>query len=116
VAFAIGGVVAVTALLAAPGGHERLDGRRSLGLVLGFGAVMLLLGLSGSAVGLRRLVDLGITMVGDAAGLLIVARRLQDAPAIGVVAISLSPSALGYALPTVLALPSRLAARHSGRL
>ncbi len=64
----IGGVPVVAALLAALVGHEHLDGRRSLGLVLGFGGVVVMLGLSGGAVGLRSLVELGIVMVGYAAG------------------------------------------------
>jgi drug/metabolite transporter (DMT)-like permease len=86
---------AVLGLIA--GGDDRLDARRGAGLVVGFVGVAALLGLDLSVIDAGAVAQVGLVAVGYAIGPMIVARRLSDVPAIGVVAASLALTGLVYA-------------------
>jgi drug/metabolite transporter (DMT)-like permease len=86
---------------------DRLDVRRALGLVVGFVGVAALLGLDFSQVDPVAVAEVGLVAVGYAVGPMIVARRLSDLPALGVVAVSLALTALVYAPLGLLQLPAR---------
>ena len=84
------------ALAWASGADERLDGRRLLGLLVGFLGVGALLGLDlrgdVAAVG-----EVGLVVAGYAVGPMIVVRRLTRVSTVGVVTASLVVTALVYA-------------------
>jgi drug/metabolite transporter (DMT)-like permease len=78
-------------------GHERLEPRRMLGLGLGFAGVALLVGLD---IHFTDLLAVGATIVVSlcyAIGPIIIDRRLDDVPAIGVITASLIVATLIYA-------------------
>jgi drug/metabolite transporter (DMT)-like permease len=89
-------------------GDERLDARRVAGLVVGFAGVAALLGLDVSQVDARAVGEVGLVAVGYAIGPMIVARRLSDVPALGVVAASVALTAAAYAPAGLAWLPARL--------
>ena len=86
-------------------GDERLDARRVAGLVVGLVGVAVLVGLDVSFRDLGAVGEVGLVAVGYAAGPIIVARRLPNGPALGVVAASLVLTAVGYAPLAVGQLP-----------
>lgn len=90
------------------GGQDRLRPLQVIGLVVGLGGVALLAGLDVSGAAWRSVLAVAVVVVGYAAGPLVLARRLADLPALGVVAGSLGLCALGY-LPVGLAeMPGRM--------
>jgi len=85
------------ALIVTKLGHERLELRRVLGLGIGFAGVALLVGID---IHFSDLPAVAITMVVAlcyAAGPIIVDRKLNDVPAVGVVTASLIVATLVYA-------------------
>ena len=105
----------IAAVLAvAVGGRDRLDSRRIIGLVLGFGGVAALVGLDVRANDLGAIGQVVLVAFCYAVGPLIIERKLASLPALGVVASSLGITALVYApfgltqLPTTLPSPSVL--------
>jgi drug/metabolite transporter (DMT)-like permease len=85
------------ALIVTKLGHERLEPRRLLGLGIGFTGVALLVGID---IHFSDLLAVAATMVVAlcyAIGPIIVDRKLQDVPAIGVVTASLIVATLVYA-------------------
>lgn len=85
------------ALIVTKLGHERLERRRLLGLGIGFAGVALLVGID---IQLSDLLAVAATMVVAlcyAIGPIIVARKLADVPAVGVVTASLVVATLVYA-------------------
>jgi drug/metabolite transporter (DMT)-like permease len=98
----IAAVPLVGALLGWLTGGERLGSRRLFGLLVGLIGVGALVGLDlgqGDAV---ALVEVAVVIVGYALGPFILSRHLSDLPGLGVVAGSLTLTALGY-LPVGLA-------------
>src|SRR5919108_1531737 len=85
-----------------------LDARRVAGLVVGLVGVAVLVGLNVSFRDFGAVGEVGLVAVGYAAGPIIVARRLPNAPAMGVVAASLILTAIGYAPLVIGQLPSHL--------
>jgi drug/metabolite transporter (DMT)-like permease len=83
------------------GRAERLSRPQWLGLALGIAGVAALVGLDVSGSDLGAVGEVAIVVVGYALGPAILARRLSHLPGIGVVATSLSVTALIY-LPIVL--------------
>jgi drug/metabolite transporter (DMT)-like permease len=78
-------------------GHEKLEARRLLGLGLGFAGVALLVGLD---IDLSHMGAVALTIVVAlcyAIGPIIIDRKLNDVPAIGVIAASLIVATLIYA-------------------
>jgi drug/metabolite transporter (DMT)-like permease len=95
-------------------GHteDRLDRRRLLGLGLGLAGVVALVGIEVRGTDLIAVGQVALTSLGYALGPLIIARRLSHLPALGVVAVSLTATAVGYApyglthLPTSVSVES----------
>jgi drug/metabolite transporter (DMT)-like permease len=103
----IAGVPLVGSLLVwLVGGDDRPDLRRVLGLIVGFVGVALVVGLDVATDDLVAVGEVGLVVIGYAIGPMIVARRLQGAPAVGVVAASLALTALAYAPVGIAQLPA----------
>lgn len=103
----IAGVPLVGSLLVwIVGGDDRPDLRRIAGLVVGFVGVALVVGLDVATDDLLAVGEVGLVVVGYAIGPMIIARRLQGAPTVGVVAASLALTALAYAPIGVAQLPA----------
>jgi drug/metabolite transporter (DMT)-like permease len=83
------------------GRSERLSRTGWLGLGLGFAGVAALVGLDVGGSDLVAVAELGIVVVGYAVGPAILARWLDDIPALGVIALALTATAVIY-LPIVL--------------
>jgi drug/metabolite transporter (DMT)-like permease len=79
------------------GERERLGRRSWLGLLIGIVGVAAIVGLDIGQVNAPALVEVGCVAVAYAVGPIILARRLGDVPALGVVAASLAISAVVYA-------------------
>jgi len=90
------------------GDDDRLDLRRAAGLAIGFVGVAALLGLDFSRVDLLAVAQVGLVTVGYAIGPMIVARRLEGVPSLGVVTASLAITAVLYGPVGVLQLPHAL--------
>jgi drug/metabolite transporter (DMT)-like permease len=78
-------------------GHERLEPRRALGLGIGFAGVALLVGLDVRLSDLPAVAAVMVVALCYAVGPIIVDRKLQDVPVIGVVTASLIVATLVYA-------------------
>jgi drug/metabolite transporter (DMT)-like permease len=99
----IGVVVALTA-----GSHDaddRIDARRLLGLAVGFAGVVALVGIEMRGSDLIAVGQVALCAVGYAVGPVIIARRLSDFPALGVIAVALTITAAGYAPYALTHLP-----------
>ena len=94
------------ALIALTGGDDRVDVRRSLGLLVGFVGVATLVGFDLSGGSLGAVGEIAVVTVGYALGPVIIVRRLRGVPAVGVVAASLVLTAIVYAPIGILQLPS----------
>jgi drug/metabolite transporter (DMT)-like permease len=88
--------------------HDRLDGRRAGGLVLGFVGVVALVGLDVQVRDLGAVGEVLIVTVCYAVGPMIVARRLSSLPPVGVVAVSMVLTALIYAPLGLAQMPAKL--------
>ncbi|MGB8650664.1 MAG: DMT family transporter [Mycobacteriales bacterium] len=103
-------VAAVASVLS--GGEDRLDRTRVLGLVVGLAGVVTLLGLDvGGDLGAAA--EIALVVLGYATAPLIVSRKLSDVPSLGVIAGSLTLTALVYAPVAALSWPDRV---PSGRV
>jgi drug/metabolite transporter (DMT)-like permease len=90
------------------GGDDRPDLRRILGLIVGFVGVALVVGLDVATDDLVAVGEVGLVVIGYALGPMIIARRLQGVPTVGVVAASLALTALAYAPLGIAQLPAGL--------
>jgi drug/metabolite transporter (DMT)-like permease len=99
-------IAAVLAVLT--GGRDRLDSRRIVGLLLGFGGVAALVSLDVRANDLGAIGQVVLVAVCYAVGAMIIERKLASLPALGVVASSLGITALVYAPFALTQLPSAL--------
>ena len=86
--------------------EDRLDARRGLGLVIGFLGVAALLGLGDLRGDALALAEMAVVVIGYAAGPIIVARKLAHVPATGVIAVSLTATAVVMAPFAVGTWPS----------
>ncbi|WP_433667509.1 DMT family transporter [Nocardia sp. CA-136227] len=91
-------------------GHEGLDPRRILGLVIGFAGVTALVGLDIDMSNLGALVAIGVSVIGYALGPIIIDRKLKELPPIGVVTASLVFAATLYLPFTLWRMPSHFPA------
>ncbi len=87
------------------GGEDRLDARRVGGLLVGFLGVATLVGFDLSGGSLGAVAEIAVVTIGYALGPMIIAHRLRDLPAVGVVTTSLVLTAIGYAPAGVLQFP-----------
>jgi drug/metabolite transporter (DMT)-like permease len=94
------------------GERERLGGRRWLGLLVGVGGVAAIVGLDLGHVDAVALVEIALVAVCYAVGPIILARHLNGAPALGVVAASLALSAVAYAPLAALRWPGSMPSAH----
>jgi len=101
---AVPSIGAVLALIT--GGHDRLDSRRIVGLILGFVGVAALVGLDVRADDLGAIGQVALVALGYAIGPMIIERKLGSLPSLGVVAASLGITALAYAPFGLTQLPS----------
>jgi drug/metabolite transporter (DMT)-like permease len=99
----------------ASGRAERLGGRGWLGLALATAGVAALVGLDLSGSDLPAVAEMVVVVVGYAAGPAILARGLSEVSGLGVMAVSLTASALIY-VPVVLIGPGLPAQLPSGRV
>lgn len=93
------------AITAAAGSADRLEGRSWLGLLIGLLGVGALVGLDSGRVGVIPLLEICVVVVGYATGPMILSRRLSGLPSLGIVAASLTVTALAYAPAAALQLP-----------
>jgi drug/metabolite transporter (DMT)-like permease len=99
-------VVAVT------GSHERQGSRRWAGLLVGIGGVAALVGLDIGQIDALAVVEVGGVAVCYAIGPIILSRRLNDVPALGVVAASLVIAAVLYAPFAAANWPASMPSAH----
>ena len=104
----VAAVPLIGAVLAWTTGGERLDRRAIGGLLVGLVGVGLLVGLDVSVTDLPAAGEVVLVAVGYALGPWIIARRLSDAPAMGVVAASLALTAVAYAPIGIVLAPRTL--------
>lgn len=96
-------------ILARLGGvGERLDRRRLAGLFVGLAGVATLVGVDVKGTDLPALAEMAVVVVGYALGPLIISHRLGDLPGVGVVAASVTITALAYAPWAATHLPHHL--------
>jgi drug/metabolite transporter (DMT)-like permease len=91
-------------------GEDRLDARRLLGLAVGFAGVVALVGIEVRGAELAAVGQVALTAIGYAVGPLIIARRLAHLPSLGVVAVTLALTAVGYAPYALTHLPASVSA------
>jgi drug/metabolite transporter (DMT)-like permease len=104
----------VAAIILTVTGHDRLDLRRSAGLLLGLIGVALLVGLDLEFDDLIAIGQLLLVVIGYAIGPIIVSRKLSQLPSIGVVTGSLVIAAVAYLPFAVFLWPAQITARAAG--
>ena len=87
------------------GAADRMGWREVTGLVVGFGGVAAVVGFDVSG-GIGAFGEMAVVTVCYAVGPMIIARKLKDVPAVGVVAASLAITALAYAPIGILQMPA----------
>ena len=87
----------IAAVIVAKLGHERLHGRRLAGLMIGLAGVAALVGLDIHVSDWIAVAEIALTSLGYAIGPIIISRRLNDVPPLGVVAGSLLIAVVLYA-------------------
>ncbi len=87
---------------------DRLDGRRLLGLVIGFAGVAVLVGIDIGSSNVLALCEMGGVAIGYSLGPLIVSRRLADLPSLGVVSVAIAITALVYAPFALTRIPHQV--------
>jgi drug/metabolite transporter (DMT)-like permease len=95
-----------TAIALATGGADRLGRTALLGLLLGLAGVVAIVGVDFQASDATAFVQILLVVIGYAVGPAILARRLHGLPSIGVMALSLTMTALVYAPIAVGQWPS----------
>ena len=94
------------------GSRERQGRRRWLGLLVGIGGVAALVGLDIGQVDALAVAEVGGVAVCYAVGPIILSRRLNDVPALGVVAASLVIAAALYAPFAAFSWPTAVPSAH----
>jgi drug/metabolite transporter (DMT)-like permease len=104
-------LIAAIVLLLLGSRGDRLDARRVVGLLVGLSGVAVLVGVDVHADDAWAVVELMFTAIGYALGPIIIARKLNALPPLGVVAASVGLTALAYAPFSLTRLPSHVSAR-----
>ena len=101
-------LIGVVVVLLAGGrpAEDRIDARRLVGLLVGFVGVVALVGIEVRGSDLIAVGQVALVAVGYALGPLIIARRLSHVPSLGVIAVSLTLTAVGYAPFALTHLPA----------
>ena len=92
---------------------DHVDLWRSIGLLIGFAGVAVLVGLDVGHSNHLALGEMGVVAVGYALGPLIVSRRLSDLPSLGVIGVAMALTALCYAQPLPSFWESSCSVSHS---
>lgn len=104
----IASVPLIGAVIYGLAGHDRFDGRRIAGLLVGFGGVVVLVGVDVHGAQLGAVAEVLIPAVGYALGPLVVSRRLDDLEGIGVITVSLAVASVVYSPYAVTHLPGHV--------
>jgi drug/metabolite transporter (DMT)-like permease len=104
----------VAAIILTVSGHDRLDFRRSAGLLLGLVGVGLLVGIDIKFDDLIAVGQIMMVVIGYAIGPIIVSRKLSHLPSIGVVTASLAIAAVAYLPFAIFLWPAQITARAAG--
>ena len=107
-ALLVAGVPLVGAVIAAATGGERLGRVGLLGLLVGLVGVAAIVGGDLQAANLLALLEIGVVVLGYAIGPAILSRRLAGLPSVGVMALSLSLTAVLYAPVAAIQRPSSM--------
>jgi len=89
-------------------GYDRFDGKRIMGLLVGFAGVVALVGTNLHSTDLGAVVEVVIPTIGYAIGPLIISRKLGDLPGLGVIFASLVLASIFYAPYAVTHMPSHV--------
>ncbi len=92
----------------ATGSAHRLDRRSWIGLLVGILGVAALVGLNFGRVGIVPLLEICVVVLGYTAGPLVLSRYLSGLPGLGVIAASVTVTALVYAPFAAFELPSHI--------
>ena len=108
-ALLIAGVPLVGAVLGvATGSRERIGRRGAAGLLVGLAGVSAIVGVDADAANVGAILEIGVVVVGYAVGPAILARRLDGAPALGVMSLALALCAIVYAPIAAIQRPAAL--------
>jgi drug/metabolite transporter (DMT)-like permease len=111
----VASVPLIGVLVALVAGHhsadDRIDGRRMLGLAVGFAGVVALVGIEVRGSDLIAVGQVVLCAVGYAVGPVIIARRLSHVPSLGVIAVALSLTTVAYAPYGLTHLPASVSAQ-----
>jgi drug/metabolite transporter (DMT)-like permease len=100
----------LSAVIVAMLGHERLEGRRLAGLVIGFAGVAILVGLDIRMGELLAVGAMALCALGYAVGPIIIDRKLKGVPPLGVITASLIVATVLYAPIAPLVWPDSIPA------
>lgn len=109
-------VPVMTAGLMAISGHEKLDGRRLVGLGVGLAGVAALVGLDIDVSNRWAMAAALATALGYALGPIIISRYLSNVPPLGVIAASLALAALAYTPFALSAWPAQITVQAAGSI
>ncbi|MCP2320432.1 Permease of the drug/metabolite transporter (DMT) superfamily [Nocardia amikacinitolerans] len=109
----IAAVPLIAVLIVSRLGHETMDARRLLGLVVGFAGVAALVGLDVDLSNPAAIGAIVLTTIGYAVGPIVINRSLADLPPMGVVTASLLLAAVLYAPFAALRRPEHFPADAS---
>ncbi|MCP2292172.1 DMT family transporter [Nocardia amikacinitolerans] len=109
----IAAVPLIAVLIVSRLGHETIDARRLLGLVVGFAGVAALVGLDVDLSNPAAIGAIALTTIGYAVGPIVINRSLADLPPMGVVTTSLLLAAVLYAPFAALRRPEHFPADAS---
>ena len=112
----IASVPLVGAVLYRALGYDHFDRRRILGLLIGFAGVATRVGVDLRGAQLGPVVEVLIPAVGYAIGPLIISRKLDDLPGIGVITASLAIASVAYGPYAVTHLPSSVSLEVVGAI
>jgi drug/metabolite transporter (DMT)-like permease len=87
-------------------GYDHFDRRRIIGLLIGFSGVAALVGVDLRGADLGPTIEVLVPAVGYALGPLIISRKLDDLPGIGVITVSLAIASVAYSPYALTHLPS----------
>jgi drug/metabolite transporter (DMT)-like permease len=97
-------------------GYDHFSRRRILGLFVGFAGVAALVGVDLTGAEIGPVVEVVLPAVGYAIGPLIVSRKLDDLPGIGVITVSLAMGSVLYGPFALTHLPSSLSLEAIGAI
>lgn len=91
-------------------GWDRLGRVAVVGLLVGFAGVAAIVGVDVAGAGMRPLLEMAVVVVGYAVGPILLARYLDDAPGLGVIAASLALTTVVYVPIAAFSFPSTMPA------